>query len=245
MKLLASWEECDFMKEKQFHNYLNKIFSKDEKIFEMISELDKNGKIFIFGGTVRNFFENEKIFQMPRDVDIVFKSENGNKKNLENIVLKYFEFSKNRFNGLKIKSDKLKIDIWNFEDTWAFSSGTVVPKTENFAFELSKTVFLNIDAAVYDFGEKKFYIEEFEKIKKTKTLDILIEKNPFIELNLLRGLIFKKKYNLQFSKKMEKIFRKFISDNENYVQIFYSLFFLRYSDKKEEWKFIEEELRKI
>lgn len=233
------------MKEKQFHNYLNKIFSKDEKMLEMISELNSNGRIFIFGGTVRNFFENGKIFQMPRDVDIVFKSENGNKKNLENIVLKYFEFSKNRFNGLKIKSDELKIDIWNFEDTWAFSSGTVLPSTENFAFELSKTVFLNIDAAVYDFGEKKFYIEEFEKIKKTKTLDILIEKNPFIELNLLRGLILKKKYNLQFSKKMEKIFRKFISDNENYIQIFHSLFLLRYSDEKEEWKFIEEELKRF
>ena len=215
------------MKEKQFHNYLNKIFSKDEKMLEMISELNSNGRIFIFGGTVRNFFEN------------------GNKKNLENIVLKYFEFSKNRFNGLKIKSDELKIDIWNFEDTWAFSSGTVLPSTENFAFELSKTVFLNIDAAVYDFGEKKFYIEEFEKIKKTKTLDILIEKNPFIELNLLRGLILKKKYNLQFSKKMEKIFRKFISDNENYIQIFHSLFLLRYSDEKEEWKFIEEELKRF
>ena len=233
------------MKEKQFHNYLNKIFSKDEKMLEMISELNSNGRIFIFGGTVRNFFENGKIFQMPRDVDIVFKSENGNKKNLENIVLKYFEFSKNRFNGLKIKSDELKIDIWNFEDTWAFSSGTVLPSTENFAFELSKTVFLNIDAAVYDFGEKKFYIEEFEKIKKTKTLDILIEKNPLIELNLLRGLVLKKKYNLRFSKKMEKIFRKFISDNENYIQIFYNLFLLRYSNENEEWKFIEEELRKI
>ena len=213
----------------KFHNYLNNIFSKDEKMFEMISELDNNGKIFIFGGAVRNFFENEKSFQMPRDVDIVFKSEKGNKKILENIVLKYFEFSKNRFNGLKIKSDELKIDIWNFEDTWAFSSGTVVPKTENFAFELSKTVFFNIDAAVYDFKEKKFYIEELEKIKRTKTLDILIDKNPFIELNLLRGLIF----------------RKFISENENYIQIFYNLFFLRYSDKKEEWKLIEEELRKI
>ena len=103
----------------KFHNYLNNIFS-DEKMFEMISELNRNGRIFIFGGTVRNFFENEKIFQMPRDVDIVFKSENGNKEILENIVLKYFKFSKNRFNGLKIKLDKLKIDIWNFEDTWAF-----------------------------------------------------------------------------------------------------------------------------
>ena len=97
------------MKEKQFHNYLNKIFSKDEKMFEMISELNKNGMIFIFGGTVRNFFENGKIFQMPRDVDIVFKSENGNKKILENIVLKYFKFSKNKFNGLKIKSIKGKV----------------------------------------------------------------------------------------------------------------------------------------
>ena len=228
----------------KFHNYLNNIFS-DEKMFEMISELNRNGRIFIFGGTVRNFFENEKIFQMPRDVDIVFKSENGNKEILENIVLKYFKFSKNRFNGLKIKLDKLKIDIWNFEDTWAFSSGTVVPKTENFAFELSKTVFLNIDAAVYDFKEKKFYIEELEKIKRTKTLDILIDKNPFVELNLLRGLILKKKYNLHFSKKMEKIFRKFISENKNYIQIFHNLFLLRYSNEKEEWKLIEEELRKI
>ena len=73
----------------------------------------------------------------------------------------------------------------------------------------------------------------------------MIEKNPFIELNLLRGLILKKKYNLQFSKKMEKIFRKFISDNENYIQIFHSLFLLRYSDEKEEWKFIEEELKRF
>lgn len=245
MKLLTILKECDFMKEKQFHNYLNKIFSKDEKMLEMISELNRNGRIFIFGGTVRNFFDNEENFQMPRDIDIVFKSKNGNKKILENIVLKYFKFSKNRFNGLKIKLDKLKIDIWNFEDTWAFSSGTVLPSTENSAFELSKTVFLNIDAAVYDFKEKKFYIEEFEKVKRTKTLDILVDKNPFIELNLLRGLILKKNYNLRFSKKMEKIFRKFISDNENYIQIFHNLFFLRYSDEKEEWKFIEEELRKI
>lgn len=44
---------------------------------------------------------------------------------------------------------------------------------------------------------------------------------------------------------MEKIFRKFISDNENYVQIFHNLFLLRYSDEKEDWKFVEEELRKI
>lgn len=140
MKLLASWKECDFMKEKQFHNYLNKIFSKDEKMIKMISELNRNGRIFIFGGTVRNFLENEKIFQRPRDIDIVFKSENGNEKFLENIVLKYFKFSRNKFNGLKIKSDELKIDIWNFEDTWAFSSGTVVPETENL-FQIMRIMF--------------------------------------------------------------------------------------------------------
>lgn len=156
-----------------------------------ISRLAKEGDLLLFGGAVREFF-NSNFRVIPRDFDIIV---NSTIKDFER-CFRGIPYKKNQFGGYKLNVDGLIFDIWGLSSTWAFKEKKI---TEVRKENLPKTVFLNYDSIVYNLCTGDLYDEGFSKAKKDKLLDILLEENPFPELNILRSLVFNKRDKMNYS----------------------------------------------
>lgn len=69
------------------------------------------------------------------------------------------------------------------------------------------TVFLNIDAIVYDMKRDIWYEEGYQEAIKTQVLNVVLESNPEIPLNIVRAMVLKKRYNMAYSKRLKDIIR--------------------------------------
>lgn len=179
-------------------------FALRNRFYKMIEEwpLAKNavirlleeGNLLMFGGAVRNYFENG-FSTPPRDFDIVVCTKNE-------VLDRYFyniPYRRNRYGGYKIEHYSVGFDIWSLNSTWAFKNQIVTnPKVEN----LTKTVFLNYDSIVYNLSTGELYDEDYRKAKEDRKLDIILQDNPFPELNVLRTFVFRTKYNMNYSDKL-------------------------------------------
>ena len=217
--------------ENKFYNNFYSIISKYENIVELFKNLNSNGELYIFGGAVRHYLDNGNFNTLPRDFDIIFKKKDSTVK-LEKIITQYFKFKKNRFNGYKFQINNLKFDIWNIEDTWAFRENKVKYDSQNYISKLTETVFLNIDSLIFDLNNKKLYADKYKKIINTKELDVVLNENPFLELNLLIALILMDKYNLSLSSSLIDMFKFFVSKNNNYNKVFQDILNKRYQKEK-------------
>lgn len=216
---------------KNFNHDLFQLLNLvDSKATDLLSTLKQNGETIIFGGAVREYKNNayNDYTDLPRDIDIVYKKRN---KDLETILRQY-DFKKNRFNGYKIKINKIVFDIWNIEDTWAFRENKIICSHEEYTQKLCETVFLNIDAAIYSLNQDKLdALKYFEALNKNE-LDIVLEENPFVELNLLRALIFQKRYKMSLSTRLKQLFVDFVSNNVDADNILYDIQLEHYNNIK-------------
>lgn len=192
---------------------------------ELICRLSNKGEVLLFGGAVRGYLENE-FKSMPRDFDIVINT-NELDCDLEDCFIN-LEYKKNRYDGYKVKVDGLEFDIWGMKNTWAFKEQKLEMKEEN----LQETVFLNIDSIVYNLNKETLYYEKYKESLETRTLDVVLEDNPFIELNLLRALVFKKRYDMNISENLKCYFKRFISESrDNFISNLYDLQTSHYGKK--------------
>lgn len=187
------------------------IISQYSEAKSLLETLENNGDLFLFGGAVREYFDNE-YNRMPRDFDLVFQKKD---KNIDlDKIMKNFTYTKNRFNGYKIHFDNLEFDVWNLEDTWAFKEKKMDTNNLDYSENLQNTVFLNIDSIVYNLTKEKLYGDEYFKAMNNRELDIVLDETPFIELNLLRALVFKQKYNMKFSDNLNHKFYDFFESQK-------------------------------
>ncbi|GAA0135250.1 hypothetical protein YSY43_20900 [Paenibacillus sp. YSY-4.3] len=189
----------------QFYNTIKNFPLAKNVVFRLLEE----GNLLLFGGAIRSYYENQ-FSTMPRDFDIVVCTRNDE-------LDQYFfnvPYTRNRYGGYKINIYPVGFDIWSINSTWAFKNGVIEnPNVEN----LTKTVFLNYDSVVYDLTTGEVYDEDYQKAKENKKLDIILEQNPFPELNILRSLVFKTRYNMDLSEALYdymKSWRKMFSNNE-------------------------------
>ena len=210
--------------EKIIREQLIYFFEKDTEVLKFIEELSSVGELLFFGGSIRDIYLSPYNPPIPRDFDIAIKI--ANEDDFNSIIEKY-EYDKNRFNGYKLKISNMEFDIWDLKNTWAFKHTNLLPSEEN----LAKSVYLNIDGIVYNFNTSKLYDEILKTSIKNCELDIILEENPQIELNLLRALIFREKYKLDFSKKLMNVFRDYTKSGEdNLIKNLYELQRLHYKD---------------
>ncbi|HDT0721684.1 TPA: hypothetical protein QIB97_002752, partial [Proteus mirabilis] len=93
--------------------------------------------IYAFGGVVRDI----ELRNTPSDIDLVF---NGDRDSF-NLLLNYLnseKIAKNKFGGFRIETDGLDIDLWHFEDTWAFLNNKI-ETNDNHINNILKTTFFN------------------------------------------------------------------------------------------------------
>ena len=209
--------------------------------YNFIKNLMKCYELYLFGGGVRDFLNNE--LNYFRDLDFVIKSKDNVDINIEDFIPKNIKFKKNRFNGYKIYFDNCIIDIWDIKNTWAFKNNKLDNSVEN----LLKSVYLNIDSLLYSLNENK-YINNCDRTYKNITqLDIVYNETPYENLNLLRALIYRKKYALTFSKQLkEKLHKQISNTNNDIIKEFmnlqkehYNKYLLNESELKKEINYIK------
>lgn len=230
------------MYNQKFYKDFHKLLTEYKNASELINQLEKSGEVIVFGGAVRDYLECEYQY-MPRDIDIVFHC-NKNKVCLDTILSNY-DCKKNRFGGYKIFVDNLEFDIWDIDNTWAYKENKVVCSESKYVETLPYTVFLNIDSIAYNLAKCEFIGHEYFFAKETNRLDIILDENPFVELNLLRSLIFKQKYNMILSENLIDRFIKSIFSNYNLVETLYELQFSHYKCEKIKKNSLKKELERI
>jgi hypothetical protein len=186
------------------------ILSNRPKANDFILQLEKETELLLFGGCVRDYLDHN-YEELPRDFDIVVKKDN-NFSLKEYIKNTNCFFKENKFGGFKIHLDDLTFDIWEIHKTWAFKEQKVEYKSY---IDLNKTVFLNIDSIFYNLNSCNLYNEEYLKAFRNNELDIILDDNPFPDLNITRALKYQSKYNLKFSSKLNDFFVKWLDKHEN------------------------------
>lgn len=219
-----------------------KLIAKFPDANNLINQLNSCGEILLFGGAVREYVDNQ-FSNMPRDFDIVI-NKNDDKVDLDKI-LKNFEYKKNRFNGYKVNVNDIEFDIWELENTWAFKENKINCSKEEYKYKLQDTVFLNVDSVVYNLTDQKMFNEKYEYAMKNKEIDIVLEENPYKELNMIRAIELKNRYNMKLSKKLKLLIKDFIESNNDCINKLYEVQYNHYLEYKVKKQTIENEFNDI
>ena len=186
--------------------YFNECFCDEQELIVLVDNLCSNYKVILFGGFVRDYlFKGEYNY---RDVDIVVDIKSDVLKSTIKKYIKNAFISVNHFNGYKIQFEKVTVDLWSLEDTWAI-------KHNYFSKEqLLDTVYLNIDAYAYNLSSNT-YIDNCDIKPKPTEIDIRFAINPNEKLNLIRCLVLSKKYKLHISTSLKKKLAHLVNYHSN------------------------------
>ncbi|WP_223639328.1 hypothetical protein [Corallococcus sp. EGB] len=148
-------------------------------------------EVFVFGGTLRDLLAVSAT-AAPRDVDLVVAGATG--EALRAAFARQL-VRVNRFGGLRLQVQKLPVDIWTLESTWAFQQ-KLVPGGD-FA-QLPRTTFLNVEAVAAEMDTRKgrarqVYGDAFFRAVREQVLEINLEENPYAGLCVVRSLLTARK----------------------------------------------------
>ena len=167
----------------------------------LLSSLSAMGELAIFGGAIRDIVISPNL-QRFRDIDIVV-SVLSNDELLP--VFHNLQFRRTRFGGFHCILEGVCLDVWALGATWAFKEGLLRIDIEN----LPRSTFLSIDAIAVTLADRKLYEYRFFESIKEKTIDIVLEKNPFPALCVLRSLVLRRKYDFIYSNSLRTYIRDF------------------------------------
>ena len=104
------------------------------------------------------------------------------------------------------------------------------------------TVFYNLDSLIYDVKNDVWYDYLYKKAKESNILDIVLEENPHVDLNILRGMIFQNRYHMKYSERLKKLIYERYRNEKEYEKILYTIELKRYKKEILSLKDIEEQL---
>lgn len=188
---------------------------KHPPALELFNMLERAGTLYLIGGVLREFKDNGDILDL-RDIDIVIDVEDNGC--WENILFKFCT-NKNRFGGYKLYCSGLIVDIWPLDETWAYKNGIIKCSPEKYAECLTDTVFLNIDAIVYDVKRNIWYDKGYQEAIESRILDVVLECNPEVPLNIVRAIVLKKRYHMEFSQGLKSIIRAEKASCDNFIDL--------------------------
>lgn len=223
---------------KSLKEMIHLYLKKHPPALELFNMLEKAGSLYLIGGVLREFKDNGDILDL-RDIDIVIDVEDD--ECWENILSK-FHTNKNRFGGYKLYCSGLIVDIWPLDETWAYKNNIVKCSPEKYAECLADTVFLNIDAIVYDMKNNIWYDRKYQEAMRSRVLDVVLECNPEVPLNVIRAIMLKKRYDMTYSKRLKCIIKKEMNARENFLDMLMNIQVKRYKREILSKELIENEL---
>ena len=191
---------------------------------QLFVELYNIGHLYMIGGVLREFLETGNM-ENVRDIDVVINTKEIDK--FQEICTKYHT-EKNSFGGYKIHCNDITIDVWNIENTWAYRKNIINCSEEDYLKNLSYTVFYNLDSFIFDVKNNVWYNDFYKEAKESNVLDIVLEENPYIDLNILRGMIFQNRYHMEYSEQLKKLMRERYRNEKEYEKILFSIEKKRY-----------------
>ena len=206
---------------------------------EMYDMLEKTGNIYLIGGILREYKDKGEI-QKIRDIDIIIEVT---VESYWQELLKKYQPTKNKFGGYKLSCSGLIVDIWELKETWAYRNKLIPCNSTDYLKKLPDTVFLNIDAIIYDLKRNIWYDEKYQQAMQSKIIDVVLEKNPQILLNIVRALVLRKQYKMSFSEKLINIIKEEEQHYSNFLDVLMYIQQERYNKKILQRKEIEEELK--
>lgn len=99
-----------------------------------------------------------------------------------------------------------------------------------------------MDSLVYDIKNNIWYDDLYKETKESNVLDIVLEENPHVDLNILRGMIFQNRYHMEYSERLKKLICERCKNEKEYEKILYSIELKRYKKEILSLKDIEEQL---
>ncbi|WP_313559024.1 hypothetical protein [Ruminiclostridium cellobioparum] len=191
---------------------INYIIEYNAQTSMLLGNILNSGETMIIGGALREFKDNA-LTKIPRDIDIVVDTDDNS---LSKILLPYNSI-KNRFGGYKIIFNNFIIDIWCLKNTWAFKERKIKCAPNEYSSRLQDTVFLNIDAIVYNLTKDIWYDEKYMEAVNTGILDVVLIENPQLALNIVRTILLRQKYSMQLSDCLRQIISNFVFRRSGYL----------------------------
>ena len=171
---------------------------------EIFKKIELAGNIILIGGVLREFLDHNKI-QNLRDIDIIVDVKNETQWTS---VIENYSLRTNRFGGHKILCQDLLVDVWRIEKTWAFRENIISCSPNDYIRLLPDTVFLNLDSIVYDWTSEEWHHEKYLEGMRSGVIDVVLEKNPYLLLNITRAFVLKERYKMSFSPRLSHLIRK-------------------------------------
>ena len=181
----------------EIERYLEK-YPPAMRVYKMLIQA---GNVYVMGGLLREYKDNNEIIE-SRDADFTIDIKNWK---LWNELLEQIPHKRNRFGGYKFLCSGFIVDIWDVRKTWAFERQIIKIKDNDYLKYLSKSVFLNLDALVYDLTNDRWNDCIYQDAMKSSELGVVLRKNPFEKLNVLRAMILRAKYNMRYSEELARI----------------------------------------
>lgn len=229
------------MNEKTLNNMIHTYLEKYPPSLKLFCMLEKAGDIYLIGGVLREFKDNGNIIDL-RDIDIVIdiKDERQWKS-----ILSEFYTKQNRFGGYKLLCSGLIVDVWRLEETWAYKNHIIECEAEKYVEHLADTVFLNIDAIVYDLKNDLWYDKKYSEAMNSRVLDIVLERNPEIPLNIVRAMVLKQRYDMSYSIKMKNVILKEKENEKDFLNRLMDIQLVRYRKEILSCSYIQKELNQL
>lgn len=209
------------------------------KLFRQLANI---GEVYLIGGILREYQDNDKIIEL-RDADFIVDVKYHE---LWKSLIEEYQPKGNHFDGYKFYCENgFLMDIWEVDKTWAYRNGIVKFHPNNYLESLPRTVFLNMDAIIYDLNEDKWYDSIYQEAIKTGVLDVVLKENPHVELNILRALVLRRKYQMRYSDKLRELILEYIKADDFFVDSLIDIQYNRYQKEVLSRTDIEAELRQI
>lgn len=208
--------------------------------FDFYHKMLDVGDVYIMGGTAREL-KNKKSIKTLKDIDFCIYIKD--QIEFERIINDYI-YRCNAYDGYKILNSEILLDIWDIKNTWGFKNGLVKVNNDDYFEKLVDTVFLNIDALVYDVSNDRWNDHIYNSAIKNKKLDIVLKDNPFVELNILRAIILKKQYGMQYSDELKNLILHY-SDQPNFLNLLMQIQTKRYDKNKISFHELQKEIKII
>lgn len=192
---------------KKFFSYLN----SDQNFVDILQMLIREYTVCLVGGSIRDMVNNTA----PRDFDLIIDVDSETLKSYFSKYISKF----NSFGGLKCTTVDYTIDIWSFNDNWAFRTGLLDKNVEN----IPLGAFYNIDALALDLSKKTIYYEFYNHCIGTGILDFVshdpsyLKSNPVPTQNVLKSYHVACKYDLNLSDEVLNYIEKWKNSNEDYI----------------------------
>jgi len=203
--MLKKIKHTEYFKNK-VRESINNLSVNNSPFRDLIQRLLKEGGLFIIGGYLRNIANN---VSDSRDLDLI--STLTTTKIISILNSFDLKYDINRLEGIKVKCNRIELDIWSISKNWSFNKDRIKWKlhkryrSDVLIKKIADGSFYNFDSIVLNLKTYNCSVSNYNAFVSRGELDILRKRrryryqNPTREANILRAYFISKRYNARLS----------------------------------------------